>query len=503
MNAKTDGRDLFIPVEPDLETALDAGGVGIWRWKVGSADLGWTRNLEAIHRLPDGTFDGTFGSFSRDIDEGDLARVMATIEQSIATRTPYEIRYRNRPAAGVDPIWIEARGSIVESPGGDLYMTGVCQNATDRIVARMQLERRLAQQQAVSELGTYALSEDDFEKVLERAVEVTARILDVPRASVLELSGSAETLSRRVGYGWPDGIGEVVPAGPTLSQAGYALATGMPVLVDDVASETRFAASPLLLAHGVKSSVSVLVAGDEGRPFGVLSAHSTVPRRFDRSDADFLLSVSNIVANSARQARVSDRRRIIIREMAHRSGNMFQLMLSLFNQTVATAEPERAADLFRARLMTLSSANLLLAGDGWTRTGIRGLLETTLQPFADRLSFDGPNASLPADLAFDLSLVFHELATNSAKYGALATSEGKADIAWRVDAADGAPTLHFDWTDRAPGANPSAAAKGTGFGSKLIGLLVERKWGGSYGSDDIEFYRFTCSIPMPADIVEA
>jgi two-component sensor histidine kinase len=490
-----EGGSLFLAVEPEIETALKAGGVGIWRWRIGSAELGWSQNLEAIHRLPPGTFDGTFESFSDDIDPTDLARVMKTIDYSIATGHPYEIRYRNRPPNGIEPIWIEARGEIVSRPDGERYMTGVCQDATDRITGQMELVRRLTQQQAVSGLGTFALAQDSFDAVIKRAVDVVADVLMVPLVAVMELNATADSLLVRAGKGW-DLVGQTSVVLQPESQAGYALRQGKAVISEDVAGDKRFVASPILAYHNVKSGLSAVIAGDDDRPFGVLCVYTTQSRRFDAADADFLTSVSNIVATSARHAHISQRRQIIIREMAHRSGNLLQLVQSIFNQTVASTDSEHAAEVFRARLGTLAKANFLLAEDGWTQTRMRKLIETTLGAFSDRAEMSGPDLLLPADLAFDLSLVLHELAANSAKYGSLAGTEHSVKITWETEPQGEATILTINWLDKST-SNPMDRPKGTGFGTKLIKMLVERKWAGGLTSDDSDGYRFSLSLPIP------
>ena len=60
----TQGDDLFLALGEEADAALGAGGVGVWRWKIDGETLAWSRNLEDIHHLPAGNFDGTFQSFA-------------------------------------------------------------------------------------------------------------------------------------------------------------------------------------------------------------------------------------------------------------------------------------------------------------------------------------------------------------------------------------------------------------------------------------------------------
>jgi len=49
----------FLSDASALEEGLCLGRVGVWRWRIGSEQLDWTRNLESVHHLPPGSFDRT------------------------------------------------------------------------------------------------------------------------------------------------------------------------------------------------------------------------------------------------------------------------------------------------------------------------------------------------------------------------------------------------------------------------------------------------------------
>jgi hypothetical protein len=57
-----------------IQMGLRLGGAGIWRWQIGKKDLYWTDNLEDVHRMTPGSFDGTLSSFRRDLHPGDAER---------------------------------------------------------------------------------------------------------------------------------------------------------------------------------------------------------------------------------------------------------------------------------------------------------------------------------------------------------------------------------------------------------------------------------------------
>lgn len=163
--------------------------------------------------------------------------------------------------------------------------------------------RRARQQAVVAALGQTALARSSLDPLLKEAVEKTAEILDVEYTKILELTPDKKHLSLRVGRGWREGLvgNALVDIGED-SQAGYTLkvAREEPVIVEDLANEERFSGPPLLLEHNVRSGISVIIGSPE-EPFGVLGAHSTRKRKFSSGDAQFLLSVANIIAVAIKQ----------------------------------------------------------------------------------------------------------------------------------------------------------------------------------------------------------
>jgi len=89
----------------------------------------------------------------------------------------------------------------------------------------------------------------------------------------------------------------------------------------------------------------------------------------------------------------------------------------------------------------------------------------------------GPEVDLPPRMAVTLGMVFHELATNAAKYGALSAPGGKVRVSWRTvldPAADALLTL--EWREEGGPAVRTPAHRG--FGSRLIEGSVKGELGG-------------------------
>lgn len=497
LKAEAQTRVDFLRDSRKVLDGLRMGAVGVWRWKIDSDELEWSENLEDVHRLPPGSFDGTLASFQRDIHPEDVDFVWESITNSVRTGEPYKTVYRTAPRADGACVWIETAGGILLEPDGSRYLTGICLDVTKRVFNELELERRLRQQQAIERFGSFALVEPDFQRVLERAAETASRVLDVPLAKVLQFVNGADHLVLKAGVGWKEGlVGKATVGIEKASQAGFTLLNEEPVVVRDLLLETRFDGPPLLHDHRVRSGMSVVIKGSDKRAFGVFGVHTPNLRDFDQPDVDFLTSLANIVANSARQHAAAEQRSLLVREMAHRAGNMLQFVSTIANQTFGDGRSfDGARQSFNERLASLSRANHLIAQGGWTSTRLVSLLEETLQPFRERLEFQGRDILLSPELCFDLSLVAHELATNSAKYGSLGEDSGRVTLTWSLSVApDGRSVFNFAWND--PVVTSGGSGEGGGFGSKLLRALIERKWGGKIEVEKDTSYRFSFAIPL-------
>lgn len=98
--------------------------------------------------------------------------------------------------------------------------------------------------------------------------------------------------------------------------------------------------------------------------------------------------------------------------------------------------------------------------------------------------------------ATPLALLFHELATNAAKYGALSLPEGRV----RVEIAQRPESVDIAWTEEG-GPAIAAPPEQSGFGSRLIELSAVRQLGGVVERDwRVGGLRIALSLPSPSMI---
>jgi two-component sensor histidine kinase len=177
-------------------------------------------------------------------------------------------------------------------------------------------------------------------------------------------------------------------------------------------------------------------------------------------------------------------------EMSHRVKNL--LMIATALTAITSRSATSAADMARElthRLAALGRAHDLVRPlpEGGARGALLGdLIAVLLAPYDDMGAFSGririsvPRMAVGEAAATTLSLVLHELATNSVKYGALSTPAGLLDIS--CDAPGEAITVV--WTESGgPPVTPPAAAQG--FGSRLLHRGM-RDLGGAVALDFLE-----------------
>lgn len=116
--------------EPAAEEALRAAGVGTWEWKIRTGRVRWSENMEAVHGLARGSFDGTFEGFISLVHPDDRPRLQEALERTLETDAEYHVEYRE-PGSDGRTHWIEAVGRVIrDSDGRPERMVGICTEVT-------------------------------------------------------------------------------------------------------------------------------------------------------------------------------------------------------------------------------------------------------------------------------------------------------------------------------------------------------------------------------------
>lgn len=227
-----------------------------------------------------------------------------------------------------------------------------------RVITEQDLNLRLKQQEAITEIGEFALNCDDLGELFDKAAYTVAATLAMEYCKILELQPDGKTLLLRGGVGWKPGmVGHATEGTALNSQAGYALLSLEPVIVEDFRSETRFSYPLLLKEHGVISGMSTVIAGEEG-PWGVLGVHSDHQHKFYPHDTRFIMAIANIIASSIR--------RIAVEERLRNSRDELSVILQGVSEGITVQDPRGNviyANHAAAKLMGYENTGELLAAD--------------------------------------------------------------------------------------------------------------------------------------------
>lgn len=226
----------------------------------------------------------------------DAERIARTMSKVLEAGT-YHVRDRLYRRKDGSFVRVEVNITLITYSGKQV-LCQVLRDITERMSFEAVLAARVQQQAAVAALGQQALAGAELQDLLDAATVVVAQTLEVDFCKVLELLPDGSGLLLRAGTGWAAGlVGTAIVGTGLVSQAGYTLASGEPIIVEDLATEERFNGPPLLRAHNIVSGMSVLIRG-RGMPFGVLGAHSDKYRIFTRDDIYFLQAIANVLAEA-------------------------------------------------------------------------------------------------------------------------------------------------------------------------------------------------------------
>jgi PAS domain S-box-containing protein len=386
-----------------------------------------------------------------------------------------------------------------DSSGAIIGGVSMLIEVTGRKAADAQLNSRIEQLHALSELGMLALSSDDLQDLFDRTVVRLAEALQVEFAKILELRSCGTQLLLRAGIGWKPGLVGQACVGTQLdSQAGYALSVDEPVIVDDLSTETRFNEPSLLSDHGVVSGLSTIIYGRGQKPFGVLGAHTSAHRSFSSHDVYFLQSVANILAAAIERKSYKDRQEMLVREYSHRVKNNVSVIQAIARQAGRQVESiDSFMQSFEGRLAALSQAHDLLTASSWSGASLGKLVALILagQVGEEFLDIDIEDVLLSPEGAQAMTFVLHELMTNAVKYGALSNGKGRVEIKGRRERDGGICLYRLSW--RETGGPQVGGVTRQGFGSKLIGVTVERQCGGTLAVDwRPEGLAVNCALPL-------
>lgn len=321
---------------------------------------------------------------------------------------------------------------VVENSKGRAAMQESFAQAVDAVGTGSMLGYRLEQQAALSNFGMEALKCAGVPELLEQAAKTAALGMRASLSKILEYRKAEKDLLVRAGVGWRSGVVGTVTFGCDLeSPAGYAFHTGSPVISNHLEGEEQFRTPALMIEHGVKRAINVLITYSGGR-WGVLEVDSSSAGEFEAADLAFLQGLANFIGVALdrqvaedRLAQALDYQKILVQEASHRVKNSLAILSSMLTMKARSSKTTLEADALgdaSDRVIAVARAHERLwreAGDDMIDLGV--LLEDVCKNLAAQhphidIRCTAEAIEVAPDHAASFALLLTELISNAAKH---------------------------------------------------------------------------------------
>ena len=176
-----------------------------------------------------------------------------------------------------------------------------------------------------------------------------------------------------------------------------------------------------------------------------------------------------------------ERLHLLMREVDHRAKNALAVVQSILYLSRAD-DPATFAEAVEGRINAMARVHSLLSASRWSGVMLGDLVTRELAAFStrSRLDIQGPVLALRPEAAQAVALVLHELATNAAKYGALAADGGRLAVTWSL--GHDPQELTLVWREEG-GPVIVKPPQSRGFGMVMIEQVVGRQLNGRLALD--------------------
>jgi two-component sensor histidine kinase len=380
--------------------------------------------------------------------------------------TPLDIELRIRRGNG-GIAWVRNAAAAHRGADGSVVWDGIVTDITHLKATESALKARSEVLRAASQVNIRIASELDGDSLMQAVLDAGRGMINAAYGAFFyyaqDEGGERLTLYRLSGASPEDFAGMPMPRGTSIF--GPTLRGERIIRSDDVTSEPEYGQNPPYfgMPEGhipVRSYLAAPVISRSGEVLGGLFFGHPDAAVFDETAEEIVSGIAAQAAVAMENARlfraaedeiarrraVEERQRMLLAELNHRVKNTLAVVLAITQQTARTTESvAQFNEAFRGRIMALANAHSLLTAGEWRATTLGALIAGALAPYGEiggRARVAGPEVVVPPKQALALGLVFHEMATNASKYGALSPRGGELRVDW-YDDGDG--VLALDW----------------------------------------------------------
>ena len=462
-----------------LETALDAAIV----MNADGEITAWSRRAEQVFGWPkDEVLGRSMAELIvppryREAHWRGLQRYIATGEATLLGRRIEITAVRRSLQEFPIELSIQEIGSSIGA-----QFIGFLRDITDRKRNEGRLQRQALEATLMHKLTTLAAGPATFEEVLDECLGATCDLTGWPLGHAFIPSAAGMLQPTNI---WHSEDGRFADFRAATQHSRFAKGVGLPgnawkaggpFWISDVDDERLFPRMEAARKNGLRSGFAF--------PLFVSGELAAVPEFFTEEIASPDTETLHLVQALAEQVgRVLERKRseealrcevemrksveehqqLLLHEMDHRVKNMLAVVMGLANQTARNSSSLDAfLDSFNSRLRALSSGYDLLVQGRWKSASLDQIVEAVVCPHlgkADQLKREGHALLLAPKAALAWAMIFHELATNAVKYGALSVPHGLITVTWYPEASS---QMKLIWREiGVPPAKPPQAGFGT------------------------------------------
>ncbi len=331
-------------------------------------------------------------------------------------------------------------------------------------------------------LARSGLMDSRAEEVFDRATRLASQITGRPVALLSLVDDTRQYFKAQVGLQGYAADDRETPLSHSFCQ--HVVNQNAPLNVRDARLDPRVKDNGAIEDLNVIAYYGVPVRDADGFVLGSFCAIDDQPHEWTEKEIAALHDLGAIVETELRLQHTLKENQMLVGELNHRIKNIFTVTSSLVRMTArSTGNTAEMAEVLTERLRALDAAQSLAIvqtqQDATAQAGVKltELFSTVMKPYdARRIRVDGDELFVSPSAATAFSLIFHELATNAIKYGALSDATGQLSVSHQVQD----DVLSLSWFETGVDAAkiPMDIPK-DGFGSRLININLQHELSGS------------------------
>jgi adenylate cyclase len=163
-------------------------------------------------------------------------------------------------------------------------------------------ERQAEKLSLLLDISKELSKQQEVDRLLEKVVDITFKVMEVDRVSILMLEGEGELIPRVSHNRLAEGAGAKVPQ----SIARRAVDERLAILTDNAAADDRFKGKSILM-QSVRSAMCTPLMGSEGNVLGIIYVDNmTATNSFGDEELEFLIAFSGIAAVAIENSQLTE-----------------------------------------------------------------------------------------------------------------------------------------------------------------------------------------------------